>query len=366
MQLSRNKTVDALRFIFTLLVVMVHYPAYYHLPVTIPIHGWYSVEFFFIVSGFLMVQSGEKYVHTPVWKATFQFMKKKISHVAPVWMIVLTIFTLDYLITGFFGITHLFQSLASVFPSYVFLSSIGLKEMVCIPYSWYITTMLLAMLILFPLYLRFKKVFLYIIAPLVVVFSSVFMLQRYNLIIPLDNEWLLICYPEMIRGISDLCVGCMAYELCRALKTRYDNRLTPLGRTFFSLVGTFFFLTAMFFILYGMTTTTQFFTLISLGLCVAFAFADLGYSKKLFRSPVVTWLGQISLSLYLSQGLSQKYLPNLPRIFGPRVGMLVYLLANFIIAVSIYYLGKGLQKLFRLLKVKMVRVLTLQDSTTTP
>ena len=73
---KRNDLIELYRFIFAMNVVKNHgyfpYQGSYFSP------GRISVEFFFVLSGWFLVKSVDKYMHLPYWKGLFLFIKNKL------------------------------------------------------------------------------------------------------------------------------------------------------------------------------------------------------------------------------------------------------------------------------------------------
>lgn len=73
---KRNDLIEFYRFLFAMNVVKNHgyfpYQGSYFSP------GRISVEFFFVLSGWFLVKSLDKYMHLPYWKGLFLFIKNKL------------------------------------------------------------------------------------------------------------------------------------------------------------------------------------------------------------------------------------------------------------------------------------------------
>jgi peptidoglycan/LPS O-acetylase OafA/YrhL len=79
---ARNRMLDILRIIAMLMVLMVHIPIYVHLPVTFP-NGQYGVAVFFVLSGFLIMESLERE------HSVRRFYRKRLLRILPEYYIIL-------------------------------------------------------------------------------------------------------------------------------------------------------------------------------------------------------------------------------------------------------------------------------------
>ena len=82
--LKRNGTIDFWKFIFSLWIVLNHITVYKGY-LSMAIGGSVCVEFFFLVSGYLMANSMERTRATDIelGKRTASFLFKKIKHIYP-------------------------------------------------------------------------------------------------------------------------------------------------------------------------------------------------------------------------------------------------------------------------------------------
>lgn len=161
---GRNGEIDILRFVFTLCVIFAHFKSQYeNVALLGRWNGHISVEFFFVLSGFLMVARAEKNsTEEPIWKKTLDFLHRKISSLAQVYYTTLLFVVILYLSNSQMTVTNLRTYLTRLVPSLLFLSSQGLEESTSIPFSWYICSMLLAMFIIYPVLIIIKaKLYLY-------------------------------------------------------------------------------------------------------------------------------------------------------------------------------------------------------------
>ena len=77
---DRNTPIDALRFLFMFVLCMIHYD--YDFSVTSLYHGYFVVEFFFMVSGFYIYTTYQKHPETGCFDYTINKVKKFVVPVS--------------------------------------------------------------------------------------------------------------------------------------------------------------------------------------------------------------------------------------------------------------------------------------------
>lgn len=160
---TRNNLVEFERFIYSILVVGYHIQSTFlrNADSNFFENGLNAVEFFFLVSGYFMARSIEKISskeNPSVFNETFNFMKNKIKSILPV-HIVSNIIMIIYIIIK--PITTTKEMLINGLPSFFLVQMIvvwnnSYLQAYNIP-EWYISTMLLCMLILVPISLLLRK-----------------------------------------------------------------------------------------------------------------------------------------------------------------------------------------------------------------
>ena len=170
---SRNGLIELLRFVFTMYVVVCHMYSVFDIKMRYPVNGWFALEFFFVLSGYLLMASCAKAVRCEVslrevWKPCSNLIYSKATGMFPVWLVSWCIYFVFFMWSKNIGMAKLVNTAIQALPFLFMLSGLGLSEIFSIPYSWYIPTMLLAFTLLLPVILVYPKTFIYCIAPLII------------------------------------------------------------------------------------------------------------------------------------------------------------------------------------------------------
>ena len=350
---QRNGTIDLLRLYFTIAVVMAHMISLFFQEnsMRMPLrNGHISVEFFFVVSGYLMStacnkkrsESGQSTGY-----ATYLFFRHKMQTLYPIWLLACFISLLLYFTNHRFSIAEIWKTL----PAFLMISNLGFLDAHNIPWGWYIPTMLLAMAILFPLGYRFRSTFFYWMAPLIALFTAVFLFQRNGKIMALQEEWLILIYPQTIRALCGLCLGCCAWTIKERLNT-WDGKLTIMGTTILSL----FELALWSVPIFGLLGIVSAYMHLPFMLCfmagTALAFSNLTWQGKIIRGSFFSWIGRISYAIYLAQFLSKELTPRWVDPTNTGLFIATYLVVSVGGGIALYYLAKTLSFLCKNIMIR--------------
>lgn len=297
---SKNGVIEALRLFFAITIVLAHSNGligYADHPIMGG--GGYAVEFFFILSGFLMAQSAERTQISGIASSTMCFMKRKIFSILPYYLVSFAAAALTYLIANGTGKANsLDNNLAPAFFELTFLRITGLGGTG--PWlngvTWYLSALFAAMLVLYPLHLKTGKTFTTVIAPVVACFSLGFIYLSGNSlgVGPIWNGNLISL--GLLRAAGEISLGCISFAIFKKLRRSSLTRLS-----FFLLlllevicyVGTFWGICNGFLPFVGYIVPF----VLSLGIILTFS---LHSDSRVFSKPAFRYLGIFSLVLYLN------------------------------------------------------------------
>lgn len=338
--MRRNAWIDFVRILFSVGIFLTHLNSLAQPTENVDLiycFGFLGVEFFFIISGYFMAASANKYTQSEsehVGKATMHFLWKKYKRVFPCYFVAWCIgFTADHvvgMITGKQVLKDIIQSI----PAFMHLGMAGFPMYQAIDPAWYISAMLLSMFILYPLLLLLRDKFTYIIAPLASIVIYGYLLFRVgNLatINPLEGSFV---YTGLLRGIAGISLGCICYEGARFLSRK---SFTTKGCRMLTLLELLCY-AAVFL---GMNTQAlmrpDFYVVAILVPAVMLSFSNQSYTSR-FRLARIK-LGEVSLAIFLADYPARVLTKNLfptavlsERIL-PCVGFLI-LFAGIILLLS--------------------------------
>lgn len=228
---NRNNLVEFERFLFSILVVGYHTQSAFlgEDDSSFFENGANAVEFFFLVSGYFMARSIEKIntkENTNILSETFYFMKGKIKTILPTHIISNLILIISVLIarmpswdkTLINGIPSLFlvQMVAVWNDSYTLALNIP---------EWYISSMLLCMLIMVPISLLLRK-------KINTFFVTLILVLILCLIITITGFCLNWSLPQNFvndsRSWLEMCCGMFAFCLSNSIRNKSFNKFFSL------------------------------------------------------------------------------------------------------------------------------------------
>lgn len=308
-RISRNGKIDLLRFFFCISVILLHIegvlgsnaPAYGYF--TLAHHGYIGVEFFFLVSGWLMAKKLESLDAKPadlntLGGETYRFLWGKLKPIIPYHII----FAISMLVLwGYFYPSSMGKILLERSPSLLFLHRSGInganpKDVLGL--EWYIFSMLLGMAFLYPLGRRYKRAFRALSPVLGMLICGSLMIKTGTL----NNAYsvLGVTYKCNWRALGELMIGMGCYEATCA----FDRKdFSSMGKVLLALLELICYALVGLYIFGSLDNAYDMYALVLLAVAVSISFSKKGFAAnwKLFNHPFFGWLDKNTLPIYLAQ-----------------------------------------------------------------
>lgn len=211
----RNESIGFWRFIFSLLIVLFHMQNSTELTYTIFGNGYIVVNFFFILSGFLLIESYERKFNSElsVLKNSFEFIKCKVIKFSPLWYFSLAIIFIYriYIFHSTFSFEQLGRYIFSIIPEIFMLNGLFYINMHVNGPTWYISILLIVS---------------FLFSILIGIIKKRNINQKFIFIIILCTAYLLYCLNKisntgivnLLRGIYLMALGILLGFLYRKIK----------------------------------------------------------------------------------------------------------------------------------------------------
>lgn len=363
---KRNGAIDFWRLVFAVILVVYHssmieinliHPNEEHIfPFTL---GSLSVEFFLLTSGFLFAKSMNKRGANDEfsWKNTWVFMKGKLMSFYPAYLICLVLTFIAVNATYYIchvapfvenastteNVKNLGINFGRMLYEATLLRNFGMDFDRLLDQAWYLSAMLLVMLILYPIYAKNKRRFEYVIAPIIAAVLLGFLFFHSQSLLNPSKRYELFykyafTYKGNVRAMAEICLGVVCYRVCEWVK-RFD--FTKFGRVLLAIVELFGY---VFSILYMHTLALanynhfwhklsqafaakgadvevvslgyskqfnagQFILLFLLAVSVTITFSEKSIISPLFNHKIFTLMGQYSLYPYLLYSVFSSTIP---------------------------------------------------------
>ena len=347
---NRNGEIDFLRFIFAILILLYHFNNNFKFGLS-P-HGYIGVEFFFIVSGFLMAKKvahklsetvSPLSISTETWMYTFNRIKS--FYMFYLSAIILQIIIRNILInhTSF---KKLLGNLLLSIPTFS-LTFNGLTSQIglYVGNTWFLSSLVIASFILFPLLLQSFDVFSKIVLPIVALVCLSYL--GANDLFHSWNKWLGWTYSGLLRGIADIALGISMYPLSNYLSDKLSNPDNTQRKTLITFFKSLCYIVPIIFALSNEFNHN--FALHATLYCaigVTLSFSNIGYTIK--DCILTRYLGKLALPLFIYHDFIRwscyDYLTHKPITITAFYTMII---GTIIVAVILMHITDYLSKLLK-------------------
>lgn len=298
MKSKRNGGMDFWKFAFSIIIVLFHSRGFAGNSSPIFIGGSIAVDFFFIVSGVYMTKNVYEHNHddNSLGKNTLNFMKRKICGLMPN-IVVAYVFALIFIfIRNPVSIKVMVKKIVGSVWELLFVTQAGLHMNDINGVTWYIGAMLISMLIIYPLLLKFKDTFSYIIAPIMVILILGFVYQNWSSIRG-PWVWTGYAYRGLVRGFVEILIGCICYHVGSYIQ-KYSY--TKLMKYIFTLIEYGSNLFVFVYIYKNDAIKWEMFIIMLFAISITISYAQVSIFSGVMNNNVFSWLGKFSFSLYLA------------------------------------------------------------------
>lgn len=290
---QENYFIDFLRLVFSLCILFYHSwifagpfgNGFFN-------HGRLAVDFFFIVTGYLMISSAQKQRRSKaILKDSFIFIKKKVARLAPA-----------LIVTFFIGAVLVFEKKIITDPN-IILSGNLLPELFQLgifgydlPINsawWYISAMLFVLALLYPLALKFKDDYCRYIAPLVIVIALGFVL---NFKIDINDPMIMGFFLRngFWKALIFIPLGNIAFYISKLLKKKKLKNATIIAASIIEPIMYVILIANLYYLF-----MSPFLYAILLTANIALTFSGITYSSKVFKHKIWKKLGNYGFYIFL-------------------------------------------------------------------
>lgn len=307
--MKRNSLIELMRFIFASIILLFHAGSdagilnnSYHLGVvefSFFKYGYLGVEFFFVISGFLMARNAFNALsnnsNESLAKETMNFLLKKVRSLYSIYFLACVLVSLYFLTIG-----KRYDFFIERIPSLLLIQRSGIVEKEYVGLAWYISSMLLCMAILYPLLRKHYYMFCSIYGPLLGLLIIGYLIHTTGYLGGV-SDWNGITYKCNLRSFAELSLGAACFEASRAVGKR---EWTIRRKQLFSLCA----ILALLISIVSTCSADRMFNdgIVLLSMCVAVTiiFGNVGFfsrGKALYNNKLFIYLGELSMPMFLLQ-----------------------------------------------------------------
>ena len=327
-KIGRVGDIDLLRLVFSVVVMLRHTEYLLGDLEIVPFAGGaFAVEFFFLVSGYLMmaaIDKAQKATPDPavgLGSETVGFLKKKFLSFFP-----------ELLISGFIGLAFIsyakgytlsqaFTLLCKSISEFFLLKQYGFVWGHINNVTWYLSSMLMAMFMLYPLVRKYTNVMLNVGLPLIVLFLLGYLHQNVGSLRGPTIE-LGITFRGNIRAVAEIALGMLLFRPAQKLKAM---NMTTFGRIGITVAKWACFLICIMYMYPNKWGKQDFLFLFVMAAGILLAFSCQGIDTKFFSHKIFTFFGKLSLPVYLCHFYYSNHLKYvLPEGMSRKMSLLIY------------------------------------------
>lgn len=330
MRKTKKHSIEALRFIFMLVIAVWHFGRIN--PFT---HGYIAVDFYFILSGYLLYNSYNRHKYDAL-----QYTLAKLKRFYPEYFIIFVVaffMKLNILLRDSDTASVLMNSMSEG----LLLHGVGIFDGSINPASWYVSVLLVGGGILYSTLYCNKKASLSFIFPILVLFSYTYLLGFNGSLEQFANDGFVSqC---LLRGMAGMALG----TILAAFKDRYTMVLEKKSR--WLDVACLLAVIIVCVVLFSAMHYDRF-ALLAFSILVISCFVPSTLINRVFKSGVWMKLGGITFEMLLVHCPIIWVINNLTRsiILSP-IGFLgltiVYIILVLLSSVALKFIGKKFNKI---------------------
>jgi len=295
---QHNGIISFWKFIYSLVIIIFHARVFSDPTTKIVLFskGSIAVEFFFIVSGYLLAKSALKTKlkeNESLGKETLQFIFKKIKTFYPY---IFMFYILTLIVTIIFEKLSLGKIISSVW-NLLLLNIAGFKGIEINGVIWYISAMLICMLILYPLIKKYRYNFIYIISPLIIILLGGYLNHNFNSL-RTPYLWIGFANKVLLRAFLELNLGIILYPISIYLS---KINFSKFGKIIITITSNICFMIPLFINHFLQNASKyDYIILIILSISILLAFSTQTLDYKIMNNKISYFLEKLSLPMYLS------------------------------------------------------------------
>lgn len=314
----KNGKIELMRFLFSIAIVFYHGQRHFMSIDNSTMHlaffarGYIGVEFFFLVTGFLMASSVYKRIQREplaknIGEETFGFTLRKIKGIFPYHIVSFVILFITEMVIKHFSVRTMVKQFLDMIPGILLIQKAGFDYSNLNRVEWYISCMIFSLMILYPICRKYYSMFVHVFAPVGGLFILGYLAQTYGTFTGI-NKWDTIIFVCMLRAIAEISFGAVVFEMSRKLGKK---EFTKYGRGCITALECVCYIILIIFIMSTIKTKYEIYAVFVMMVAIAISFSGKSYGGKVFNNRFCYKLGKWSLPIYLNQVFALNILEKL-------------------------------------------------------
>ncbi|MCM1545372.1 MAG: acyltransferase [Ruminococcus sp.] len=356
---ARNGRIEFYRFVFCMIVLLFHInkyilkiPANDSLNVSFFDHGAVGVEFFFILSGYFMAASVYKQrTLKPETVGSFSaneallFMKKKYMGIFPQHMVAFALTVIVVAAVDGYTIKKFLLYLIDSVPNFFLVQMTGINYTSPNHVEWYISCMLIAMAVLYPVLRKYYDSFTRYVAPLLAILLIGHMVYTTHKLSGVST-WYGVGYKSLLRAVAEIALGTTAFELSRYMRSK---RYVHKWQAAFTVAEVGCLALTVLYSVSDFSSKYEIYSVPLIFVIITICLSGQSLGHRMFNNKVAYFLGRLSLPIYLAQIAAIKLTNEVAAEQRLAVKLMAAIITTFVFALIVMKLGEyaanGINKL---------------------
>ena len=311
----KNPAIEFFRFFISISVVLHHFTDWSP-------SGYLGVDFFFLLSGFLLMKHYLKEISedTEPVRAAVKYTKERYFRLISFYLLA---FFLSLILSVCLWEGRSIDSITDYIWELLMLEGFGFAADLLVGSGWYCSALLIAGLFVYYLLAKYQKTYLYIIAPtsLLLVFS--YMLHNFGQL----NRWTQFdsfISTGTLRGFAEMGLGCISYQIYDTLRAKNWG-----SKTISTILESACFSYIVYIIFVAGPSAKDFVCVFAMAVLIISLFLGKSLWYDLLNNRVSCFLGWISIGIYLNHAVIMQRIPwhKVCSYFGLtwKIELLIYL-----------------------------------------
>ena len=292
--MKRNGYIDIIKFFFAIVV------AEFHLNTGVFTNGRVAVDGFFMISGYLMMRSAAKELNPEenIGTSTVRFLWRKYISLFVILFPSVIFGSIVNAVSRSFSVSEYCKNVPLLIFEIFPLFTAGFKGWYVVGISWYLSSMFIALAILYPFLRKFKDSGLLVVCPLIAIFGYGLLSGFYgNIAIGSTFIEGTIIHTGVVRGLAGCALGSLIFAIHKKIITL---ELKPFAKASFTVVE---IITFILFILGAcgcFRGKYDYFTVIATFVMLTIGISGSSYSSVFFNNKRTNFIGVASTLIVLN------------------------------------------------------------------
>ena len=344
---KRNGTIDILRFLFCIGILLFHIEKYIFEEPSLKNgihfdffpHGSIGVEFFFLVTGWLMAKSIFLHKNSDsekkLWSETGAFIKRKYFSILPYSVVAtLFVFIVKCFVNDWTG-KEIIKKIVESIPNFLLVQMTGISYYNPNHITWYLSSMMIAICILFPLAYKYYDIFVKVVIPVCGTLMLGIIFVDFGESLTGVMTWTGYAYKGTLRGIIEIGFGMVSFEVSRYLQ---GLKIGKKQKRLLGVAELICYAVVFLFIMLTIPKSLEIIILAVIWIGVTVTFS--GVTKiDAFDNKLSEFLGKMSLPIYLCQLAAINLVQNYAEDFDGSIKVILAVLLDFVFAALCHLIG---------------------------